>query len=196
MTALTPDQARLVAKYQNLVHGYVAKRIRRFPHLEHIREDMFQEGMLSLCKAVRNFDPNRGVTFGGYALQWVDTYSRIYERSVCNPVKAPDRGKNTYSKRQKAVYIERGEMPLHDPSHSPDPSDELDAAGLYARAREFLEDEVGEARADMYLKAKFVSGPTEVGKEINEAPSNVCFWNRQTGAVFEEWAEGVREEAA
>lgn len=48
----------------------------RFPEKD--REDLFQEGVIGLIKAVEKFDPTRGVPFVNYASLWVTAYVMRY----------------------------------------------------------------------------------------------------------------------
>lgn len=78
----------------------LAKRYRRLKHF--ISEDVFQEGVLGLMKAVDRYDPNRGFRFKTYATWWIEqSISRAigdFDRTVRLPIHVQE----TYNKIKKA----------------------------------------------------------------------------------------------
>jgi RNA polymerase primary sigma factor len=60
-----------------LVHFFVGKIVSR----EHpLYEDLIQEGLIGLMRAVDRFDPSRGVMFSTYAKYWIRAYVLLYLR--------------------------------------------------------------------------------------------------------------------
>ncbi len=204
---LTPEQSAIVAKNAPLVKWFVSKRIRQFPHLEHIREDMFQEGMLAMCRSVVKHNPDLG-KFSTYVMMYLNVYVREYERTACNPVSAPGRNRHAGQGAGSAVFVQRAEMPLHDPAETPAPDEDLDAADLYARAEVHMEREAGERNGRLFMRVCFgnleesthragVLGPTAtLAKELGVSRERVRQLVRRGQKTFDAWAAGIRDEAA
>ena len=74
---------RLFARLRPLVSAYAG----RMAYREEEREDYFQAGMIGLLKAVRRFDPHRGVKFVTLALPWIEGEMRLYRRRTQSVLK-------------------------------------------------------------------------------------------------------------
>lgn len=74
---------RLFVHLRPLVSAYAA----RMAYREEEREDYFQAGMIGLLKAVRRFDPRRGIKFITLALTWVEGEMRLYRRRTRSALK-------------------------------------------------------------------------------------------------------------
>lgn len=84
MTYLSINQVQLVNKYRYLPY-HIAKK--HGPSLNCAYrldvEDLAQEGFLSLCNAVKNFNPTRGTSFMAYAYKSIDNaIKRLINRSI------------------------------------------------------------------------------------------------------------------
>lgn len=52
-------------------HGLVWRHVNRLQPPEHVRDDMYQDGLLGLVRAAMKFDPAKGYTFATYADAWI-----------------------------------------------------------------------------------------------------------------------------
>lgn len=73
------DNSRLVS--------HVVKNIYRSPYSYYDKEDMFQEGMIGLIKAVDNFDPEKGFAFSTYAVPMIHGEIRRFMRDNFSKMK-------------------------------------------------------------------------------------------------------------
>ena len=76
---------RIVSAHLDLVRG-VLSRLKR---LDISREDLFQDGVIGLMKAVDRFDPDEGVRFSTYATYWVRAEIQTAIGSGAGPVRVP-----------------------------------------------------------------------------------------------------------
>lgn len=56
--------------------GFIATVARKYTRLAEL-EDLEQEGYIALCEAVQHYDPDRGMSFIGYAAFWIKRRMRI-----------------------------------------------------------------------------------------------------------------------
>lgn len=105
----------LMEKYKNLVR----KKVRAFYLMGGDKDDLIQEGMIGLFKAVRDYDPEREGTFSGFA-------DLCIMRQIYTAVEASGRKKhfplNSYiSLYSGTIGPQEHEVPLRDVL--PDPKD-------------------------------------------------------------------------
>jgi RNA polymerase primary sigma factor len=78
----------------------LAKKYRRLKHF--VPEDVFQEGVLGLMKAVDRYDPNRGFRFKTYATWWIEQAISRSIGDLDRTVRLPIHVQETYNKIKKA----------------------------------------------------------------------------------------------
>ncbi|NTE86106.1 sigma-70 family RNA polymerase sigma factor [Agrobacterium rubi] len=78
----------------------LAKKYRRLKHF--VPEDIFQEGVLGLMKAVERYDPNRGFRFKTYATWWIEQAISRSIGDLDRTVRLPIHVQETYRKVKKA----------------------------------------------------------------------------------------------
>ena len=66
---LTDEQRMLVESNLNLVHHVIHKKCRNIGRNEY--EDIYQTGVIGLCKAVEKFDPTKGFAFSTFAARCI-----------------------------------------------------------------------------------------------------------------------------
>ncbi len=201
MPALTAAQSKLVEDNQRLVHCAVALYIRRYPHLAHVRDDLMQEGMMGLCRAALKFKPELGYKFSTNALNWVRALVSEHGRHLMNPARAPN---SRSSLNDKAVYLVRGAMPLHEASEWSNAENEVDGKRLYARAKNHLTSLVGQRNSDIFFEGSvFEAGPPTRGnspvpaiaKKHGMSTQRVREIRQWCGKKLKPWAERIRNEA-
>lgn len=69
MTPLTDTERQMVEDNLKLVAWVINRQFSK--HRTEPWEDMHQDGVIGLCKAVRKFDPERGVKFSYFAKDWI-----------------------------------------------------------------------------------------------------------------------------
>ena len=65
---MTEQQKELVEKYYDFIHWIMHKRFNNIPLNSAEYEDISQIGYLALCKAAKNWDPDKG-SFSAYAFK-------------------------------------------------------------------------------------------------------------------------------
>ena len=122
----------LLAKYKN----FVRTKAHAYYLIGADREDIVQEGMIGLFKAIRDYRPDRQASFHGFAELCV-------KRQIVTAIKAATRQKhaplNTYVSLNRPLYEEESERTLLDvigETASADPEELLLARERYARMRE------------------------------------------------------------
>ena len=97
----------LLAKYKNLVRA----RARQYFMAGADRDDIMQEGMIGLFKAIRDFDPTKQASFRGFA-------ELCIRRQIITAVKTASRRKhtplNSYISLSMPVYEDESERTLVD----------------------------------------------------------------------------------
>jgi RNA polymerase sporulation-specific sigma factor len=121
------------------------------------REDLVQEGMIGLFKAVRDYNPERAASFRSFAEMCIT-------RQIITAVKAASRRKhgplNSYVSLQKPASDEDSERRLTDTlaaARSFDPVEVVVAADEVAQIRDFLRTILSELEAEvlrMYLSGR------------------------------------------
>jgi len=103
----TAAQDYLLAKYKN----FVRSKVRSFFLMGADREDIIQEGMIGLYKAIRDFLPEKSVSFHSFA-------DLCISRQIITAVKAATRQKhiplNSYISLNKPMFDEESDRTLLD----------------------------------------------------------------------------------
>jgi RNA polymerase sigma factor (sigma-70 family) len=68
---LTDAQRKVVTDNMGLVHRLVRMFLAQRPHLQHMREDLVQEGTMGLIRAAQDYQESRGCAFSTYAWDWI-----------------------------------------------------------------------------------------------------------------------------
>lgn len=110
-------QEFLMEKYKNIVRS----KTRSFFLVGAESEDLLQEGMIGLFKAIRDYDPEKNASFQAFAVLCI-------KRQLISAFKAASRQKhiplNSYISLSKPVYGEESERTFLDVvslEHAPDP---------------------------------------------------------------------------
>ena len=86
---LTPAQQKLVADNLNFIRHQVSKFIKSRNLSWNMADELYQEGVLGMCRAASDFQPERGIKFITYACAWVDLHLRKGLGSMANVIKPP-----------------------------------------------------------------------------------------------------------
>jgi RNA polymerase primary sigma factor len=94
-----PDaRARLVEAYLPLISGLA--RTYRSGQVQ--RQELLQEGVVGLLRALERFDPERGVPFWGYAAWWVRQAMQQLVAEITRPIVLSDRALRHLSRLKEA----------------------------------------------------------------------------------------------
>ncbi|MFT8347468.1 RNA polymerase sporulation sigma factor SigH [Clostridium saccharoperbutylacetonicum] len=100
-------QEYLISKYEN----FVKSKAKAYFLIGADKEDIYQEGMIGLYKAIRDFNPEKSTSFKGFAEICV-------VRQIITAIKTATRQKhiplNTYVSLNKPIYEEESERTLLD----------------------------------------------------------------------------------
>ena len=88
--ARTPSDPDAVQALVEQHLGLVRRIARRHAAREEDVDDLFQEGVVGLLKAIRRFEPDRGVPFGAYAAIVVEGEIRHHLRDRASCVRLPE----------------------------------------------------------------------------------------------------------
>lgn len=126
----------------------VGAMLRRFPHTQEDREELYQQGCVGLMKALSAFDPARGTAFSSYAAAMILGEMRMLRRSG-QPIRIPQREaalrrdirraqstlavrlhrEPTVAELAKEMHMDAAEMMLHMEEITVSSTDALTAAG-------------------------------------------------------------------
>lgn len=87
----------IIIENMNLVH-HIAHKMYIPPHAYYSYEDIVQEGMIGLIKAVDNFNPDLGFTFSTYASPMIKGYMMRFIRENQNKLKYSRHDIDAYAK--------------------------------------------------------------------------------------------------
>lgn len=88
-TRLTPAQQKLVSDNLNFIRHQVSRFIRSRRLSWNLADELYQEGVLGMCRAASDFEPERGIKFITYACAWVDLHLRKGLGAMANVIKPP-----------------------------------------------------------------------------------------------------------
>lgn len=129
-------------------HDFVAKKIKAYFLVGADRDDIFQEGMIGLYKAVRDFDVQRSPSFMGFA-------NICISRQIITAIKAANRQKhiplNNYVPLEKSAYDEGGEETYIEVISEQYPSDP-EAIVIDKENRDTIECKISEALSKLELQ--------------------------------------------
>ena len=83
--------------------GLVSKLTKKmyFKNEQYSFEDMFQEGVIGLMKAIRKFDPKEGCRFSTYSYYWIYCYVSKFHTNHHGKVRVPSHVKEKLRKLEK-----------------------------------------------------------------------------------------------
>lgn len=84
--AMLESRDGLLERHLGLVH----LQLRRAKPPESMREDLRQEGVLALMRAMESFDPTLGTRFSTYAIYWIRSSMSRARRRLEHPCRVPD----------------------------------------------------------------------------------------------------------
>lgn len=96
------DTAGNMLKLWQQNKGFIAKMAKKYQGYAEM-DDLMQEGYIALCEAVRQYDPEQGVTFLHYAAFWIRQAMQRYIDNCCQPVRIPVHAQDAIRKYKKAV---------------------------------------------------------------------------------------------
>ncbi|MBE0450027.1 MAG: RNA polymerase sporulation sigma factor SigH [Clostridia bacterium] len=150
-------QEQLIRKYKN----FVRSKARAYFLIGADREDIVQEGMIGLFKAIRDFQPDKVTSFRSFA-------ELCIKRQIITAIKTATRQKhiplNSYVSLNKPIFDEESDRTLYDMMMN---SKELNPEHLVIKREELsqIEEKMGEVLSD--LEWKVLNAYLE-GKSYNE----------------------------
>lgn len=150
-------QEQLIRKYKN----FVRSKARAYFLIGADREDIVQEGMIGLFKAIRDFQPDKVTSFRSFA-------ELCIKRQIITAIKTATRQKhiplNSYVSLNKPIFDEESDRTLYDMMMN---SKELNPEHLIIKREELslIEEKMGEVLSD--LEWKVLNAYLE-GKSYNE----------------------------
>ncbi len=150
-------QELLIRKYKN----FVRSKARAYFLIGADREDIVQEGMIGLFKAIRDFQPDKVTSFRSFA-------ELCIKRQIITAIKTATRQKhiplNSYVSLNKPIFDEESDRTLYDLMMN---SKELNPEHLIIKREELslIEEKMGEVLSD--LEWKVITAYLE-GKSYNE----------------------------
>ncbi|MFL0248494.1 MULTISPECIES: RNA polymerase sporulation sigma factor SigH [Clostridium] len=162
-------QEYIMSKYQN----FVKAKAKSYFLIGADKEDIYQEGMIGLYKAIRDFKPDKLSSFKAFAELCVT-------RQIITAIKTATRQKhiplNTYVSLNKPVYDEESDRTLLDilsMAKISDPEELL----ISEEELKYIENEIGEVLSDLEME---VLGSYLDGKSYQEI---ACDLNRHAKSI-------------
>src|ERR1700743_2151955 len=124
------DREELVKWFAPMIAG-VARAYRRSTAVD--REELMQEGVVGLLRALERYDPERGVPFWGYAVWWVRQAMQQVVSELSRPIVLSDR-----ALRQLAHIKDARRRFEQAHRHEPSPLELASLVGLPRRQLESL----------------------------------------------------------
>lgn len=159
----------LIQRYKNLVKG----KSRAYFLMGADKEDIVQEGMIGLFKAIRDFRPDKFASFKSFAEMCI-------KRQIITAIKTAARQKhmplNSYVSLNKPVFDEESDRTMYDMMTN---SRELNPEHLIIRQEEMksLEMKMGEVLSDMEWEVlnAYLEGKTyhEIAEKMNKQVKSV-----------------------
>ncbi len=163
-------QELLIKKYKN----FVRSKARSYFLIGADREDIVQEGMIGLFKAMRDYQPDRVSSFKSFA-------ELCIKRQIITAIKTATRQKhiplNSYVSLNKPFYDDDSDRTLYDVMSSN--SKELNPEHLVIRREELsqIEEKMGEVLSDLEWKVlnAYLEGKSyqEISTEMNKHVKSV-----------------------
>jgi RNA polymerase sporulation-specific sigma factor len=163
-------QELLIKKYKN----FVRSKARSYFLIGADREDIVQEGMIGLFKAMRDYQPDKVTSFKSFA-------ELCIKRQIITAIKTATRQKhiplNSYVSLNKPVYDDDSDRTLYDVMSSS--SKELNPEHLIIKREELshIEEKMGEVLSDLEWKVlnAYLEGKSyqEISIEMNKHVKSV-----------------------
>jgi len=163
-------QELLIKKYKN----FVRSKARSYFLIGADREDIVQEGMIGLFKAMRDYQPDKVTSFKSFA-------ELCIKRQIITAIKTATRQKhiplNSYVSLNKPVYDDDSDRTLYDVMSSS--SKELNPEHLIIKREELshIEEKMGEVLSDLEWKVlnAYLEGKSyqEISVEMNKHVKSV-----------------------
>lgn len=154
----------LIDKYKNFVRG----KARRYFLIGADRDDIIQEGMIGLFKAIRDYDRTKLASFRSFA-------EICITRQIITAIKTATRQKhiplNSYISLNKPLFDQESERTLLDILEGTKDPDPLDVF-ISREEMDNLQSQIGEMLSDLEWKVlrRYVEGKSyrEISEEINK----------------------------
>ncbi|WP_418965037.1 sigma-70 family RNA polymerase sigma factor [Cetobacterium sp.] len=157
---------KIVTEYRNLI--YIRNKRLFLKGAE--REDLVQEGMIGLMKAIKSFDENKSACFSTFA-------SICIKRQIITAVKNynSERNKNLNSAMQGEVYSELEELiRYNDPSlkyHTPEQI--VIGKELMKLLKKYLKDNLSRLEREVFTYMVKGYGYLEIAKKLRKDPKAI-----------------------
>jgi len=162
-------QEYLISKYQN----FVKVKAKSYFLIGADKEDIYQEGMIGLYKAIRDFKPDKLASFKAFAELCVT-------RQIITAIKTATRQKhiplNTYVSLNKPVYDEESDRTLLDVLSEAKVSDPEELM-ISREELSHIENEIGEVLSDLEMEvlASYLDGKSyqEIACDLNRHAKSI-----------------------
>jgi len=162
-------QEYLINKYQN----FVKVKAKSYFLIGADKEDIYQEGMIGLYKAIRDFKPDKLASFKAFAELCVT-------RQIITAIKTATRQKhiplNTYVSLNKPVYDEESDRTLLDVLSEAKVSDPEELM-ISREELSHIENEIGEVLSDLEMEvlASYLDGKSyqEIACDLNRHAKSI-----------------------
>lgn len=131
---LNATQQKLVSDNMLFARSLTKKFMRNWSLPRTFEDELFQEGLLGMCRAAADFNPDRGVKFITYAQAWVNLFLKEGYYRIVDTIKVPHRGDSSHLSR---VDDANKVMPFLL-AHLTPADISLDMARLKSQAAEYL----------------------------------------------------------
>lgn len=181
----------IIASNEGLI-GLVTTRM-RYPKSFH--DDLMQEGIFGLMRAIEKFEPERGLKFSTYAVLWIRAkLQRCLDKSIKHMVWMPvgTQGSMTdFKDVSELEYLESNE----------DPEGDLIAADLRQQvllAAKSLRRETSDPRVEIVVESRLLAGvpisTADLAKRLGLSLEGTRLLERRTIARISELVEGMQDD--
>lgn len=182
----------LIASNEGLL-GLVTTRM-KYPKTFH--EDLMQEGVLGIIRAIELCEPERGLKFSTYAVFWIRAkMQRCLDKSIKHMRKMPRGAEGSLTDFKDINDLEYIEAPN-------DPESDMMAADLRAqilKAADILQSEMNDPRVSLIVEQRLLAQvpmPTsDLAKRLSLSLEGTRLLSRRTITRISELVEGMQDDA-
>lgn len=198
-TRLSKEQQALVVRFLPLAHKLARKWARRNIKAAQFENDLFQAACFGLCEAATSFDPSKGA-FSTHAFRRASW--RVADAFItAQGVRRFGADRNVFVTETPTDF--EAARHLHETTYIDEEA--IDTEAVTSSYRRALGKKVGARNADVFFLYEFARGGNvrgdpfngaAIGKKHGFSREAARLIHAKVKPVFEEWAAGVREEAA